>query len=104
MQFTRGDTFEFSGPVTATVNGTEITDLTDWEAACQIRTEMGGLVADLEVTWLARSPAQIRIKAPGSTQGWPPGKARFDIQFTTPDGRIVSTRPAAMTITQDVTR
>ncbi|MBY0364365.1 MAG: hypothetical protein K2X45_20865 [Phreatobacter sp.] len=105
MQFTKGDSFEFSGPVTLLQNGVALTDMTGWEAASQIRLEDGTLVAELEVTWLDRTPPVINLECPATeTQSWPTGPARFDIQFTSPTGKVVSTRAARFTITQDVTR
>lgn len=104
MIFSRGDTFEFVGPVVATINGAATTDMTGWTAACQIRTVTGVLIADLVVTWLSYSPAALSISYVGDTQDWPAGVARIDIQFTTPSGKKVSTKPQTFEIVLDVTR
>ncbi len=104
MQFTRGDTFEFYGPVTLTVNGTPTTDLTGYTALSQVRTASGKLVDNLDVTFDSVSPAVIRLAAPGPTTSWPVGAAAIDIQFTSPAGRIISTESAAIEILRDVTR
>lgn len=104
MIFSRGDTFEFAGPVVATINGVAETNLTGWTAACQIRTTSGALIADLVVTWLDYDPATISLTFAGSTQEWPAGTARIDIQFTTPSGKKVSTKPQTFEIVLDVTR
>lgn len=105
MQFTRGDTFYFAGPVKAKVNGVETTDLTGWSARSQIRTDKGALVDDLTLVWLARAPvAAISIEGSGPTGDWPLGDAVIDIEFTDPSGRIVSTSKQSFKITLDVTR
>jgi hypothetical protein len=95
---------EFAGPVVATINGLPVTDLTGWTAACQIRTLTGALIADLVVTWLDFNPATLSLTFAGSTQDWPAGTARIDIQFTTPAGKKVSTKPQTFEIVLDVTR
>lgn len=104
MDFPRGDTFEFFGPVTVKVNGVDTTDLTGWTAESQVRDISGRLLADLTVEWLSHSPAVVKLSYAGDTNEWVPGKAKVDIQFTTTTGKIVSTRPAVFQITQDVTR
>ena len=105
MQFTRGDTFYFAGPVTAKVNGVETTDLSNWSAQSQIRTDKGALIDDLVLTWLSQAPiAAISLQGSGSTVDWPLGEARIDIEFTTSDGKIVSTSRQAFQIVLDVTR
>ena len=104
MKFTRGDTFEFSGPVTAKVNGLTVTDLTGWSAKSQVRSERGDLLDDLVVTFLSYSPAAINLASSKSTEDWPVGTAKIDIEFTNPAGKIVSTQVVSFTVTQDVTR
>ena len=105
MQFTRGDTFYFAGPVSAKVNGVVTTDLTGWTARSQIRTDKGVLVDELDLVWLAQAPiASISIEGSGPTVEWPLGDAVIDIEFTDPSGRIVSTSKQAIKITLDVTR
>lgn len=105
MRFIRGDSFEFSGPVTLLQNGTALTDLTGWEAISQLRKEDGSLIADLNVSWLSTAPPIINLECPASqTRSWPVGGARLDIEFTSPTGKVVSTSIATLSITQDVTR
>lgn len=104
MIFSRGDTFEFAGPVVATINGLPVTNLTGWTAACQIRTVTGVLIADLIVTWLSFDPAALSLNFDGDTQDWPIGTVRIDIQFTTPSAKKVSTKPQTFEIVSDVTR
>lgn len=104
MQFTRGDTFEFSGPATLKVNGVVTDDLTGYTATSQIRTPDGRLIADLTVTFLDYQPCVINLRAEDPTTGWPVGKAHIDIEFVAPSGRIVSTQKVVFEIVGDVTR
>ncbi len=104
MRFTRGDTFEFSGPVTLKVNGVVTDDLTGYSATSQIRTPDGRLIADLTVTFLGYQPAILHVIADDPTTDWPVGKAHIDVQFLAPSGRIVSTKKVVFDIDADVTR
>lgn len=102
--FIRGDTFEFSGPVEAKLNGVPQTDLTGWSATSQIRSAGGALIATLDATFLSFAPPIIQIAFPGSTQDWPFGMARIDIEFLTNTGKIASTMACGLRIENDVTR
>lgn len=104
MQFNRGDTFEFSGPVTVRVNGVETDDLTGYEAASQVRTEDGRLIGVLTCSFLNRQPAILHVVFDGDTSGWRVGKALIDVEFTDPSGRFVSTPAVAFLIKDDVTK
>lgn len=104
MDFRRGDTFLFAGPVSIKINGTVTTDLTGWAARSQIRTTTGKLVAELDVEWLDYSPAALSLRSPDPTTEWPLGPARIDVQFTAPTGEIVSTPCQQFEIKLDVTR
>ena len=103
-EFFLGDTFEFSGPVQITLNGVAQTDLTGWSAFAQLRDETGGLIADLVVTWLSRTPPVIQVAYAESTQDWPIGTAYIDLEFHTPDGRRKSTQKCGLALKADVTR
>lgn len=103
MQFTRGDTFEFYGPVTLTENGTPTTNLTGFTARSQVRAASGKLVETLDVTFDSLNPAIVRLASPGVTDDWPVGAALIDIEFTTPAGRVISTESVPFEILRDVT-
>lgn len=104
MRFNRGDTFDFAGPVTVKQNGVVIDDLTGWSARSQVRTGAGDLLAELVVEWLTRNPASIRVTCAESTQLWPGGDGKIDVEFTTPSGAIVSTKTQTFGIDIDTTR
>lgn len=100
----RGDTFDLSGEVTVTVNGARQLDLTGWIPQSQIRDTLDNVVATLNVTWLDAAQSLIRLTSLESTAAWPVGRVAIDIQLTSPEGEIVSTRRAEIQIEADVTR
>jgi hypothetical protein len=103
MDFKKGDTFDFSGPVTATVNGVDVADFTGWSARSQVRDQSDSLVAELEVTWMSRTPGVVRLRST-TTTNWPEGGLMIDIQFTAPDATVVSTATEWFNVVRDVTR
>lgn len=66
----------------------------------QIRTKTGDLVATLTVT--AGSGTGEFVLESGSTQNWPLGDLRWDIQFSQ-GGHIFSTETAELVVSDDVT-
>jgi hypothetical protein len=104
MKFKRGDSFDFTGPVTITVDGTVLADATGYTATSQVRDEDGTLIADLVATFTSYAPPILNVKCEDPTQEWPPGKANIDIEFLTPDDKIASTGTQQFTILSDVTR
>lgn len=102
MNFKRGATFDFSGPVQASVGSVAVTDFTGWGAKSQVRTKSGELVAELVVTWLERSPGAIRLYA-GDTRAWPIGSLRIDVLLSAPDGSYVPTETQTLNIVDYVT-
>jgi type IV secretory pathway protease TraF len=102
IQHTRGDTFDFSGPLGLTINGVATPDLTGWTGRSMVRLLDATLVAELEFSWVDATRSIARIRHNG-TASWPLGKARVDIQLTSPSGDIVSTKPTLFEITTDVT-
>ena len=100
----RGDTFDLSGSVQATQDGASVVDFSDWTGRSQVRDSKGTLVAELVFSWLDQSAGLVRVRSDGPTDGWPIGLARMDIQLTSPDGHVVSTKTAVIEIVEDITR
>jgi hypothetical protein len=100
----RGDTFDLSGSVAATMDGAAVTDFTDWTGRCQVRNGAGVLVEELEFTWLDVTAGLVRVRSAASTDAWPLGPVRTDIQLTSPDGNVVSTDTAVIEVVEDITR
>ena len=99
----RGDTFDRSGALTMTVNGTPVTNLTGWTGTCQISTGYGSVITTLTFAWLDASQSLARVYAPAGTNSWPVGAAVMDIQLTSPSGVIVSTDTSQIEIVEGVT-
>lgn len=103
MQFKRGDSFDFSGPVSATFNGAAVTDFTGWTARSEIRTPQGTLIASLTCTWLDAAEGLLRVYFPNLTTGWDLGPAVMDVEFTDPNGIIASTETQTFSVVRGVT-
>jgi len=66
----------------------------------QVRAPDGKLIANLTVT-AGAGVGDFTLES-GSTQNWPTGELRWDIQFTQ-GGHIFSTQSAALVVSDDVT-
>lgn len=105
MEFKRGDSFVFEGPVNIRrADGESVDTLTGWSATSQIRDETGELVADLVVTIIDPNTRKIRVSFTGSTMDWTLGRAFVDIEFLSPDAIRSSTETREFTITEGPTR
>lgn len=100
----RGDTFEVSGQVSVALDDGQINDFTGWAGKCQIRDGAGNLIAELGFEWLDQVQGIVRIFSTASTQDWPIGPVRTDVQLTAPDGVVVSTDTQVIEIVEDITR
>jgi hypothetical protein len=98
----RGDTFDFAGPLGLTINGVATPDLTGWIGRSMVRAIDGSLIDELDFTWVDATTSLARIRK-ALTATWPVGKARVDIQLTSPSGDVVSTKATLIEIIQDVT-
>lgn len=101
--FKRGDTFELSGVIDVKNQGQTAPDLTGWTGKSQLRKQNGGLIANLVFKWVDATQRICNIKHDGSTADWPICVAQMDIEMTSPDGHIVSTKTAEINIEKDVT-
>lgn len=103
-QHKRGDTFDYSGTASASEGGVAVTDFTGWAGACQIRDRDDAVIATLAFSWLDASAGLMRVRSTGDTNGWRVGRAKIDVQFTSPSGAVVSTATQEIEIVADVTR
>ena len=102
MIIKQGDTFDYLTNIPATfADGYFV----GWQVNAQIRAATSGtLIASLDVPWVVPATTRtLRLYKLG-TSGWPVGQAEFDIQFTRPDGYVMSTRTVSLTIVKDVTQ
>lgn len=104
MKIKQEDTFDVTGFVSGEADGVGIDDFTGYVAKSQIRHKDGTLIAELTCEWIDATARLLRMYFDGSTIGWQVGLHEIDIQFTTPDGKIVSTETAKITVEKDITR
>lgn len=105
LRHKRGDTFDLSGgPVTIDTPEGVLTDLTGWTGRSEMRAMSGALYASLTFEWLDATEGLFRLYFEGSTADWKPATLSLDVEFTSPDGVIVSTDRASVAIEGDQTR
>lgn len=94
----RGDSFEVQGVVA--FNGV-VQDITDWVIASEIR-KGNDLVARLNVRKLDPTQGTF-VLSEADTTAWPVSMLDCDIQYTQPNGQIVSTDTFQISVKKDVT-
>lgn len=90
----RGDTWSCVAEIPPTIN------LTGATAKCQIRTQSGELIDDIDAEV---KDGKVLVLRRQDTNRWPLGVAMFDIQFTLPGGDVISTNTVNLSIERDVT-
>jgi hypothetical protein len=95
----RGDTFLYSATVTE--DDGDLVNLAGWVISSQLRSVSGSLIDTLEVEYTNAAAGQYTLSA--DTALWPVGDAKFDIQYTSPDGVISSTDDILVKIKPDQT-
>lgn len=103
MNFLRGSSFDFSGPVVLLDQGQRVLDLTGWVVTSQIRTLSADLVADLDVEWLDATQSLLRVSCAASTAAWPVGAVSMDFRFVSPAGQIVFSQPSSFKVQKVIT-
>jgi hypothetical protein len=103
IEHKRGDTFDFSGPITVTQDGVPVPDLTGWQGFSQLRDTAGRLISDLSFQWLDASTSLCRL-SDATTLSWPVGPAVIDIRLISPSGDVVSTATVNVSIIKQVTQ
>lgn len=97
----RGDTFILSG--TSKYDGVAV-DLTGYVVTSQIRQTDSTLVDDLTCTVTNAASGAYEIEATATqTALWPIATLYFDVQFTSPDGVVISTDTVAVKVAKDYT-
>jgi hypothetical protein len=105
LSIKRGDTFDLVNTTPLSMEGPSgtVIDFTGWTAAAQLR-ERGELVADLTFSWLDATEGLFRLHSAESTSAWPLGELLCDIEFTAPDGTVVSTETFQVRVQAGVTQ
>lgn len=76
-------------------------DITGWQIRCQVR--FGVFVRELTATVQDSAAGKYRLEYIGSTADWPVRELLSDIEYTLPNGQIVSTETFAIQIIEDIT-
>lgn len=98
----RGDTFEYTGPVTL-ADGSAL-DLTDWAVSATLQWNDGTTPVSLDCSITNPTGGVIKIsKAAATTATWPIGTGVFDIKFVDPDGRVIRSPNVAVEVSERVT-
>jgi hypothetical protein len=98
----RGDTFEII--VDFTING-QAQDITGWQIRSQIRDMRKVLLKELDITPIDLAAGQFSLNATAAeTRDWQPAAYQCDIEFTNPDGFVVSSSTFSVSVVRDVTR
>lgn len=98
MQFKRGDTFDFFGPIQVLSSTGAVVNLSGWSLEAQIRFPEANQVKTVSATWNG-SYDSIRAKAT-STSDWPLGVAEIDIRLTSTTGDVISTETARFDVVE----
>ena len=77
-------------------------DLTDWEVRSQIRSMNGTLLAELEYTPLNIEDGTFTLIFQ-ETSTWKPGQYQCDIEYTNPNGIIISTATLNVELVRGIT-
>lgn len=96
----RGDTFFLT--CTYKING--VASALPAGIRAQVRDKRGVLMGEATVTRIPANAGQYTLQIdPEVTKTWTKGKAQCDIQYTTDDGKVVSTPTFDVVVTEDVT-
>lgn len=80
-----------------------LVDLAGTSIRAQVRMPDGQMLADMVVTRLP-SLGSFELSLSTATTQWPVGAYECDIEYTSPDGFVVSTQTFGLTLVKDVTR
>lgn len=99
IPFKRGDTFLLR----CTLQSEGISDWSGWALpSAQVRYR-DTLVSTLSAVWLDHAAGVYTLRA-DTTQAWPVGDLQVDVQYTSPEGLVVSTETFLVGCLADVTR
>lgn len=100
LQHKRGDTFDHAFYIPAVIPDGH---LHGWDMAAHVRTRTGRLVAALVPEWLDAPVCRaLRLRSADTTQ-WPVDVLEFDVQWTRPDGFVLSCKTLQCRVLRDQT-
>lgn len=86
----QGDSWSYAGQAEIFSLEGNLLDLTGWTIKSQLRNATGALVCEFDTAWvdpIIQTFTHQRL----STEDWPLGQLRMDIQVTSPSGFRIST-------------
>lgn len=98
MQFKRGDTFDFFGPIEVLSATGAAVNLSGWSLSAQVRFPEKNQVETVSATWNGTYES-IRVKV-SDTSAWPLGVAEIDIRLTSTTGDVISTETARFDVVE----
>ena len=102
IKFKRGDTFRI-GAAVAEGTPSAPKDLTGFGVRASLK-DRTTLVADLTVDWTDRTGGTFDLVAEATaTAAWPTKTLLCDIEYTDPDGTVLSTETFEVSVIADVT-
>lgn len=75
-----------------------------WTVAAHLRDAKDNLVQELTVGWADETTTRHLRLGCLDTRAWPLGRVDMDVQFTRPDGFVVSTTTTSLYVVKDITR
>lgn len=100
MDHKRGDTFNALCTLRDAAN--QPVDLTGWTIRSQVRNASGGLIDTFDIVTVNAAAGQFRLFK-STTPGWVAGTLYSDIEYTNPDGHVVSTSTFEINCIKDQT-
>ena len=98
----RGDTLNLSGDLVA--DDLTAQDLTGWTGRVDLRLADGTLVQALMFAWIDASQGTLAITATAADSAtWPVGRLVLDVEFTRPDGSVLSSPTVVLFVSEDIT-
>lgn len=101
MIFNKGDTFDFSGPMSVLDAADNPVDLTGWTIRAAIMPNGHRRAIQMTAVWLDAGNTAFQVRH-ADTSDWSEGPAVFGIELTSPTGDTVSSAPTTIIVGKDV--
>lgn len=97
MIFNKGETFDFSGPMSVLDALDDAVDLSAWSISAAILMAGHTRRVSLTATWLDAGHTAFQVRE-ADTSEWTEGDAEFGVTLESPAGDIVKSTPVIITI------
>jgi hypothetical protein len=95
----QGDSWAYVGTASVKSVDGDIVDVAGWGISSQLKKHNGDVVADINTAWISTAEQTFSHNYLDTTT-WPLGTLYFNIKLTSPGGEVISSTPAAVTITK----